>query len=201
MSNKPLVQLMGDSITVHVAQRITQKLADVAQVVASPSVRTSGKLLSHLDEWLAGTAEIVCFNCGLHDLARDRQTQRLRHYEKMNRDQVLEQYRLNLIDIIKRLQGQPGIPQIVWQTITPVIDRRHRRVKTFDRRQEDVIAFNQVALEVAKASRLWVHDRHQVIVATGVERCLGPDGVHMVEEGLEALAAATADFIRARLGR
>ena len=69
----------GDSITVHVAQRITQKLADVAQVVASPSVRTSGKLLSHLDEWLAGTAEIVCFNCGLHDLARDRQTQRLRH--------------------------------------------------------------------------------------------------------------------------
>jgi len=200
MSNKPVVQLMGDSVTVHVADRIAQKLDDAADVVASPSVRTSGNLLAHLGEWLTDGAKIVCFNCGLHDLSRDRQTHAFNHYETIDRNQVLERYRSNLEQIIKWLQDQPSVTQVIWQTITPVIDQRHQRVKTFDRRQDDVAAFNEAALGVVAASGLVVHDRHQVIVAAGVEQSLRPDGVHMTESGLEVLATATAGFVRGRLG-
>ena len=198
MTRKPVVLLMGDSTTVHVAERITAKLVDVAQVEVS-SVGNGNNFLSKIDELTGGVKpNLIYFNCGLHDLARHRDTRVFQGYGSANRATVLEAYRGNLRGIVRALKGK-GAKGLVWGTTTPVIFERHRRVKKFDRDEDDVAAFDEVALAVMRESGLTVHDRHRVIMDAGVEECLRDDGVHMTERGLEVLATAVADFIRKHL--
>src|SRR5207249_3545666 len=73
-SDLPRVLLLGDSIRLGYAQRAAALLAGTA-VVASPTANggDSANVLRHLSDWLASAQpEVVHFNCGLHDLKRDK---------------------------------------------------------------------------------------------------------------------------------
>ena len=148
---------------------------------------TSTNLLSRLDEWFVRPKfDFIHVNCGLHDLARDR--------DAFGPRVPLDRYEANLIQIIRRLQGETR-SVLAWASTTPVIDERHAARKGFDRREEDVMAYNDVALRMTEEEGLPVNDLHRVVEQTGLEECIGEDGVHVTDLGNAVLVDAVTEFL------
>jgi lysophospholipase L1-like esterase len=190
------VLLLGDSIRLGYAPRVTACLAGAAEVV-SPAANggDSANLRRHLDEWLAGAGsgpgvDVVHFNCGLHDLKRD---------EATGEYQVpLAQYEANLRALVDRLRATGAA--LVFATSTPIEDGRHaRRGVGFDRSDADVRRYNAVAAEVMGAAGVAVHDLYWVVEEGGGAELLGPDGTHFTPAGYARLAEAVADCVRRQL--
>ncbi|MCX7805834.1 MAG: GDSL-type esterase/lipase family protein [Planctomycetota bacterium] len=183
MVEKPSVLIIGDSISMGytpLVKELTAGRLDVERI--KPNGGDSANVLAHLDEWIAGRPmAAIHFNCGLHDLKRDRKTGALQ--------QPLEVYVRNLREIIRRLRENTAA-RLIWATITPVMDERHRKVKEFDRLESDVRAYNAAALEVVREAGLDVNDLHAAVEREGVEECICEDGVHMTPKGDLALARA-----------
>ncbi|OGG51871.1 MAG: hypothetical protein A3F84_15220 [Candidatus Handelsmanbacteria bacterium RIFCSPLOWO2_12_FULL_64_10] len=188
MNAGPKVLLAGDSISFGYGPHVRERLDGTCEVVNLPANGgTSANLLAHLDDWLIRPGfDIIHLNCGLHDLARDRDASGPRV--------GLEPYEANLREVFRRLKRE-GRSLLAWATTTPVIDERHAARKGFDRRESDVLAYNAVALRVAKEAGLPVDDLHRIVEAAGPEGCVGPDGVHMTDAGNTALADAVAAFV------
>lgn len=165
-------------------------MAGRAEVVGPESnCEDSGSILSNLDRWLGDDPwRVIHFNCGLHDLKRDRNAGVCKT--------PLDRYRDNLRAISVRLRRTEA--ELVWATTTPVIYERHL-TKGFDRREEDVLAYNQVALEVIREHGIQVNDLHAVALNAGVEGVLCQDGVHFIEAGTRLLAEAVTGKILQRL--
>ena len=84
----------------------------------------------------------LLLNCGLHDLKRDRATDRL---------QVpLEAYRENLQAILAAATAH--FARVVWVRTTPVDDEMHKRSKEFYRLDADVVAYNAAADAIVAAA-------------------------------------------------
>jgi lysophospholipase L1-like esterase len=188
MNAKPKVLLAGDSISFGYGPHVRERLEGRCDAVNLPANGgTSANLLAHLDDWLIRPGfDVIHLNCGLHDLARDRDASGPRV--------SLEQYEANLREVFRWLKGETR-SLLAWATTTPVIDERHAARKGFDRHEKDVLAYNAVALRVAQEAGLPVDDLHRVVEAAGPEGCVGPDGVHMTDAGNAALADAVAAFI------
>src|SRR5438094_7748907 len=155
MSAKPdllHVLLVGDSIRLGYAPRVVALLAGTAEVVSpAPNGGDSANTLRHLGDWLAeAQPDVVHFNCGLHDLKRDKAT---------GAYQVpLAQYEANLREIVGRLRRETGAA-LVFATSTPIDDARHaRRGAGFDRFDADVQRYNACALEVMREAGVPAHD-------------------------------------------
>jgi lysophospholipase L1-like esterase len=149
---------------------------------------TSRYVLEHLEDWvLSRPADVVHMNCGLHDLAIDS--------GEGNRV-PLEEYVENLRAIVERISAESA-GRLVWATTTPVIDEWHQRVKSFRRREADVLRYNAAAFEVMCEGESEINHLHEVIRRADPERCLRPDGVHMNEHGNLLLAEAVAAAIMA----
>jgi lysophospholipase L1-like esterase len=182
--------LIGDSIRQGYQPLVAEQLAGAVEVWGpAENGGTSANVLAHLEEWvLRREADLVHLNCGLHDLA----------VEKNGSHRVEpEDYRANLRRIFDRLKNETGT-RLVWAATTPVLDARHHTTKPFDRFEADVQTYNAIALELAAG--LEVNDLHAVIVRGGVAECLGTDGVHMTAMGYALLAGAVAAKIREVLG-
>lgn len=192
MSATPKVLIIGDSISMGYTPCASKLLAGRCEVARNEgNAGDSRNVVSKLDEWLAACAdaELVHFNCGLHDLKTERDS---------DLHQVpLSQYKQNLAEIADRLGGVGKT--IVWATSTPVIYERHLS-KGFDRRQEDVDAYNTAALEIVNSAGFAVNDLHAAILQAGSEKCLSSDGVHMTDQGYEILGQAVASEISRHLG-
>lgn len=188
MNAGPKVLLAGDSISMGYGPHVRERLEGVCGVVNLPANGgTSANLLAHLDDWLIRPGfDAIHLNCGLHDLARDRDASGPRV--------GLEQYEANLREIFRRLKRETR-SLLAWATTTPVIDERHAARKGFDRREEDVRAYNAVSLRVAREAGLPVDDLHRIVEGAGSEGCIGPDGVHMTDAGNAALADAVGAFV------
>lgn len=188
MNAGPKVLLAGDSISMGYGPHVRERLEGVCGVVNLPANGgTSANLLAHLDDWLIRPGfDAIHLNCGLHDLARDRDASGPRV--------GLEQYEANLREIFRRLKRETR-SLLAWATTTPVIDERHAARKGFDRRERDVLAYNALALRAAKEADLPVDDLHRIVEGAGTEGCIGPDGVHMTDAGNAALADAVGAFV------
>jgi lysophospholipase L1-like esterase len=152
----------------------------------------SSQILKNLDEWMIGRdADLIHFNCGLHDLKFERDT---KAYQ-----QRLEVYEANLTKIVGRLQKEAK-SRLAWATITPVIDERHNAVKGFDRYLRDVQAYNRVATAIMTEADIPIDDLYSAIQNDDVEACLGNDGVHMTERGNKVLTDTVCSFILGHLG-
>lgn len=182
------VLLIGDSIRMGYAPLVTEKLRGQFDVSGpEENAGTSRNTLEHLDQWLVGiNADIIHVNCGLHDLARE---------DTLLHRVAVEEYKRNLDLILSRLKTGMSA-KIVWATTTPVIDEWHRNVKSFERRQEDVLLYNNAAIRAAQQHGVQINDLHAVIESAGRENCLTTDGVHMNEIGNRLLAEAVSDCIR-----
>ena len=183
------VVLIGDSIRMGYEPIVREILSGSTEVWgAKENGGDSRRVLARLDEWVIGNpADVVHFNCGLHDL---------KVTEDGSHQVPIDEYRKNLKDIIERLQTETDA-KLIWATITPVIDERHAREKEFIRRQADVETFNQAALEIVNKAELIVNDLHGIIESNGVETCISRDGVHMTEHGSRVLAEAVAGTMMA----
>ena len=185
MAGKPFVLIIGDSISMGYTPLVKEMLASRMDVERIPqNGGDSANVLAHLDEWLAPRPPAaIHFNCGLHDLKRNRTTGELQ--------QPLDAYVRNLKRILALLK-EKTTARLIWATTTPVIYERHRKVKDFDRSEADVEAYNAAALETMREACVEINDLHAVIVAEGVEECICEDGVHMTPRGNSALAKAVA---------
>lgn len=192
---EPLAFILGDSISKGYTPTTAEKLAGRVRVDRpQDNCKTSAYTLDHLADWLSGRApQVVHFNAGLHDLARD--TTR----EAPNRV-PLPQYRENLKAIVDWLRGNTDAA-LLWATTTPVVDEWHAANKSFYRAEAEVEAYNAAALEVMTTEGIAVNDLHRVIVDAGPKACIKPDGVHMLERGNSLLTEAVARSILQALGK
>ena len=193
MSDRPSAILIGDSICIGYRPLVKQRLSDQVNILGIEGHSgDSGNVLENLDEWMIKRdADLIHFNCGLHDLKFARDT---KIYQ-----QPIEVYEANLRKIVERLQKEVTA-RLVWVTTTPVIDERHNAVKGFDRYQRDVEAYNRVATVIMTEAGIPINDLHNAIQNDDVEACLGSDGVHMTERGNKILTDAVCECILRQLG-
>jgi len=155
--------LLGDSIRMGYLPYVRDASADLADVIGlEDNCEDSGNVLANLDRWLGARAwRVIHFNCCLHDIKIDRWTGICKT--------PLDHYRDNLRGVCARLHKTGA--ELIWATTTPVIYERHL-TKTFDRREEDVLTYNQVALDVISEHGIQVNDLHAVAVGS---RAIGVD--------------------------
>jgi lysophospholipase L1-like esterase len=189
MSSKPSAILIGDSICMGYRPLVQQRLLDKVNILGIPgNGGDSCQILENLDEWMINRdADLIHFNCGLHDLKFERST---KTYQ-----QPLEVYEANLRKIVGRLQEETTKARVVWATTTPVMDERHNAVKPFDRYQRDVEAYNRVATAIMTEAGIVIDDLHSAIQNDDIGACLGADGVHMTERGNKVLTDAVCTFV------
>ncbi len=192
-SELPRVVLVGDSIRLGYARRVTERLAGKA-VVISPAENggDSANVLAHLDEWvLRAKPDVVHLNCGLHDLKRSKADG---HHQV-----EIDRYADNLRRIVARIRDVSDAA-LVFANTTPILDERHaRRGAEFDRTEADVRRYNASAAAVMSELGVPVDDLHWVVEQVGKETMLGPDGTHNTAAGTDRLAAAVADCVLRQL--
>lgn len=189
MYNKPSAILIGDSICMGYRPLVQQSLSDKVNILGiTGNGGDNDNLLKNLDEWVINReADLVHFNCGLHDLKFERDT---KLYQ-----QPIDVYEANLRRIVEKLKKTDK--KLIWATTTPVIDERHNKVKPFDRYLRDVQAYNRVALAIMNEAGIIVDDLYSVIQINDVGACLVADGVHATELGNKLLAdAVCASLLR-----
>ncbi len=193
MSDKPSVILIGDSICMGYRPRVQERLSGKVDILGiEGNGGDSSRILENLDEWMINRdADLIHFNCGLHDLKFERDA---KAYQ-----QPLEVYEANLRKIVERLQ-KGAKTHLAWATTTPVIDERHNAVKGFDRYLRDVKAYNRVATAIMTEAGIPIDDLYSAIQSDDVEACLGNDGVHMTERGNKVLTDAVCSFVLRQLG-
>ena len=201
---QPRVLLLGDSICSSpgysfgsggyaplVAARLRERGITVDHYRASGwTTRHFLKLLT--DGELPAGVDMIHFNVGLHDIARQDEASAC----KVPRDE----YARNLRAIVERLRAGPPV-ELVWASTTPVLDERHQREKRFIRRDADVRDYNRAAAAVMRELHVAEHDLYQAVMQADVQEAIGPDGVHPTEAGRELLAAAVSDLLGEILGR
>jgi len=175
----PKVVLVGDGTRLGYASFVKVRLAGFAEVVSvEENGGDSANLLKHLDAWvISQRPAVVHFNVGHHDLKLDPESG-----EPVVR---LSRYRANLQEILKRLEERTSA-HLIFATTTPVLDKRQNPLR---RREADVEAYNEVALEVLKPSfRVSINDLHNRAMRLGLPTALGADGIHFTREAYSALA-------------
>ena len=201
---QPRVLLLGDSICTSpgysfgsggYAPLVAAQLRD--RGIAVDYYRASGWSTRHFLTLLAAgempsTADLIHFNVGLHDIARQDEEGAC----AVPRDE----YTRNLRAIVELFQAGPPV-ELVWAATTPVHDGRHRRMKRFVRRDADVRRYNRVAATVMQELQVAEHDLYQALTRADVQEVLGPDGVHPTEAGRELLATAVSDLLKGSFDR
>ncbi|NLG27040.1 MAG: SGNH/GDSL hydrolase family protein [Chloroflexi bacterium] len=184
------VVLIGDSIRMGYEPYVRQELADLADVWGpTDNGGTSRNVLDHLADWvLNDPPDLLHINCGLHDLKRTAASP--------EPAVALADYEANLRAIFSRLRAAQIAT--LWATCTPVNQVWHAR-GSLRRREEDVIAYNRVALRVAQQYGLPINDLYCLITSLGRDLYLSQDGRHFVPAGYALLGRAVADQIRRHL--
>ena len=182
------ILVIGDSISMGYTPTAALELADVAEVEHNPgNGGDSRNVLANIASWLAkARPDLVCLNCGLHDVKREKETL---HYQI-----PLDEYRENVTAILDKIRAADC--HLVWVTTTPVIDERHQAAKEFDRYNVDVVEYNAMARAIVDDAEIAVIDLHQAALDLGLETALGDDGVHFTDAAYKALGKVVAEGLR-----
>ena len=184
---------IGDSIRKGYEPTVIRELEGWADVIAMEGIQggNTRNVISHLDEWaIQHRPDIVHFNAGLHDMARDPGPGPVNVVP-------LDEYRANVRQILETLQRETSAA-LIFALTTPVdLERQLAVEKAVNRTCEDVTAYNEAAAAVAAALGVAVNDLHSVVVERGAAGLLVEDGVHFTDEGSEILGRAAAAAIRA----
>lgn len=168
------------------------ELAGLADVWApDENGEKSTKVLSYLEEWvISRNPDIVHINCGLHDLKR----KTVGHEPAV----PLARYKTNVRNILEQAITRTN-SRVIWATTTPVNERWHHENKGFERLESDVLSYNAAANKIANELGIIVNDLYEVIMKTGRDTCLKPDGVHFTDEGSQLLGHSVASFLKTYL--
>ncbi|MBE7539244.1 MAG: SGNH/GDSL hydrolase family protein [Opitutaceae bacterium] len=183
MPGLPRVLLIGDSISLGYTPFVRDSLRGVANVHripdnGGPTIRG----LALLDEWLGTTRwDVIHFNWGLHDLKR---------VEGGYVQVPIADYERNLCTLVARLKASGA--KLVFAMTTPVPIRTSNRVET------DVVAYNAIALKVMTAAKVPVDDLHAFAFPRLAQIQLRAN-VHFTSEGYRELSKAVVATIRTQL--
>lgn len=194
LAGTPEVLVIGDSISIGYHEPLLARLGDEYVAVHNPgNGGDSHNVMTNLHDWVTAIdPDIIHFNCGLHDIKLDRETK--------THQRPPAEYEANLRKICGYLTTQTDA-RLVFALTTPVNDEWHHRNRPFDRRNEDVQAYNRIARSVMQEYGIAVNDLYSVIEKAGPNECLVADGVHMKPEASGTLADAVAEAIRRAAGR
>lgn len=188
------VVLLGDSIRLGYEATVRAELADQA-FVWSPSENGQHTVNLLLNFWtwvVAQQPDVLHMNAGLWD------TRRVVRNEEGN-IVPLATYREN-VDRLITLAKRHTKARIIWATSTPcnqdALSRGHLRLGLAGRRAADVPIYNQAAVEVAQAHGVIINDLYRLVMTTGPDRLLDPDGTHYTTEGYSTLGKAVSEVIR-----
>ena len=183
------VTLIGDSIRMGYQPVVAEALGDEAEVWGpDANGGTSANVLGHLSEWALGRpADVIHVNAGLHDLKRP--------FDAEEKDVPVAKYRANVRAILTALTQQTRA-RIIWATTTPVNQEWHHQNKGFDRFEEDVVAYNEGAVEEATRLGVAVNDLYAVVMDAGRDGLLVDDGVHFTPGGYKQLGERVAETVR-----
>lgn len=181
----PKVLVIGDSISIGYTPHVQSALDGQAMVEhhAGNGEHTRNGV-ANIDVWL-GNGEWSCihFNFGLHDLARDGNSDHC---------QIgAEEYQTNLQTIISRLKKTNA--KLIWATTTPVPDKNGRC-----RRNEDVKTYNAIAARIMKENGIAIDDLYAV-VAPDINQLQQPNDVHFTAAGNRIMGNAVSTAIAAAL--
>lgn len=180
----PRVLIIGDSISIGYTPFVRASLKGVANVhrVFENGGPTSRGLMQ-LSTWLgSGHWDVIHFNWGLHDLKRD---------ESKQVQVPIRDYERNLRTLVAKLKATGA--KLVFATTTPVPGR------TSNRTEEDVVAYNAVAVRVMHELGVPLDDLHAFALPQLATIQL-PKNVHYTSKGYEALAGPVTAAIRTQLG-
>lgn len=186
------VILIGDSIRIGYQETVRQELEGEAAIwTPEQNGGNSRRVLENVDAWaISHDPAVVHINCGLHDLRKE--------FDTGEPAVPISEYRENVTAILRALRERSNA-QIIWAATTPVNQAWHHERKGFDRFEADVDAYNKEAGAACKELEVPINDLFKVIMDTGRDHLLLPDGVHFSKEGYELLGAAAAREIRAYL--
>jgi len=183
------IVLIGDSIRMGYQEAVRTKLADWADVWGpEQNGGTSKNVLTHLDEWaLTRHPDVLHINCGLHDLRKE--------FGQDSAAVPLSRYSENVRTILTRVTIETEAT-VIWALTTPVNQEWHHKNKGFDRWETDVVAYNAVAVDIARELGIVVNDLFAAVTSAGRDDHLLPDGVHFKPEGYALIGRNVADCIR-----
>ena len=181
--------LVGDSIRMGYQAYVRNELSGLSDVWApEQNGGNSTNIQQHLDKWIISqAADVIHINCGLHDLKRD--------FDAEETAIPLVQYQANLRDFLGRIL-QETQSTVIWATTTPVNEIWHHQRKGFDRLEADVVAYNNVSVEVTQDFGVSINDLFQVIIDAGRDNYLSPDGVHFTADGWDLLGKSVVGCVK-----
>lgn len=199
---KPIVLVLGDSISIGYTASLRNQLSEVATVVRPMANETkaencSGTLngVAKVDGWLqrAGEPDVITFNFGLHDLKRETQSpKRVASSDPSDPPQSdPETYRQNLIEIVTKLEATGA--KLFYVTTTPVPPGKlnpHRDTG-------DPLLYNAIARQVVQPRGIEVIDLYGPALEN--PQWQRPVNVHFTEAGSDALAEVIAKKVRPAL--
>lgn len=192
----PKVALLGDSIRMGYAPIVAKQLEGTA-VVVEPKINggDSANVLAKLVAWtIEQQPDIVHFNCGIHDIKKDKQTGRFQVPP--------EQYEANLRKIVDTLRKETPA-KVIFATTTPILDdqaAQQRQKASYELLDASTIEYNRIALRVMKELSVPVDDL-RAVCGEGDQRRqrFTNDGVHFTAAGRDLLGNAVAEFIESHL--
>jgi len=187
----PKLLIVGDSISMGYTETVAAELGGAADVVHSPgNGGDSSNAVANIDQWLADAKpHLVVLNCGLHDVKRERDGDHC---------QVpLMFYKTILPAVIEKVRAAGC--RCVWVSTTPVIEKRHRAAKSFDRLNKDIDDYNKAARAIARKAGLPIINLNKAARNLDLETALTGDGVHFTPEAYEALGKKVAARLREML--
>lgn len=130
------------------------------------------------------TPDYLLLNCGLHDIKRNPESNKIQVSE--------DEYRKNIEAIFQLLKNKDI--QMVWMRTTPVVDSIHNaKQSSFKRYVADLELYNQIADEVCAKENIPVIDLYDFTQKLGIEQFA--DHVHYKEHARDLQAAYIAGFL------
>lgn len=195
------VHIVGDSISIHYGPYLERYIKE--RLIYSRKEGSNGNLdlpeganggdssmvLEYLNECKSQNLhwDVVVINCGLHDIKKINEVYQI----------SIDNYQKNLIaifDISKELSKK-----IVWVNTTPVIDEIHNsRKKEFQRYDEDVVRYNNVADKIAEVNNAYIIDLYSFCKTLGNSE-IYQDHVHFKTEFRKLQAAFIAGHLLSQI--
>lgn len=122
------------------------------------------------NEKLEVKPDLLMLNCGLHDIKTERGT--------TQKQVPLDEYISNIRKIVAATKE--FATETIWVTTTPVDHELHLLHKSFDRYNEDVIAYNAAATAIVKENNIKIIDLYTF--TANVDKQPFTDGVHFTPE-------------------
>ncbi|WP_291563529.1 MULTISPECIES: SGNH/GDSL hydrolase family protein [unclassified Clostridium] len=193
--------MIGDSISIHYGPYLREMIKDKFSYDRKRGVEhalvdldkpvganagDSSMVLEYLQEErdLGRRYDTLAINCGMHDLRRDRES---------NRVQIeIDKYKSNLEEIVKISKEISN--EVIWISLTPIIDEIHNRRKAgVLRYSSEVEKYNEVSTLVMKEDNVKIIDLYNFTKNLGGD--IYCDHVHFKDEVRRLQGAFIAGYL------